>query len=120
MFPNLYLPFNSYPYYRKYNRYNTSQNYIHNPHYNHTLYNNSHSNNVQKSDKEYETISNKIDEDCLNSSEKRNQTESFLFDLFGLKLYFDDILIICLIFFLYTEGVKDESLFIALILLLLT
>ena len=41
------------------------------------------------------------------------------FDILGIKLYFDDILLICLIFFLYTEGVQDEMLFIALILLLL-
>ncbi len=33
---------------------------------------------------------------------------------------FDDILIIAIIFFLYNEGVQDQSLFIALILLLLS
>lgn len=43
-----------------------------------------------------------------------------LFEVFGIKLYFDDILLICLIFFLYTEGVEDQYLFIALILLLLS
>lgn len=43
-----------------------------------------------------------------------------MFQLFGINLYYDDILLICLIFFLYQEGVKDESLFIALILLLLS
>ena len=42
------------------------------------------------------------------------------FEIFGIKLQFDDILIICLIFFLYSEGVKDEMLFIALILLLIS
>lgn len=42
------------------------------------------------------------------------------FEIFGLKLYFDDLLLICLIFFLYNEGVKDQFLFIALILLLLS
>ena len=44
----------------------------------------------------------------------------YFFELFGLKLYFDDILLICLIFFLYQEGVKDDELFISLILLLLS
>ena len=43
-----------------------------------------------------------------------------IFELFGIKLYFDDILLICLIFFLYNEGVKDDYLFISLILLLLS
>ncbi len=42
------------------------------------------------------------------------------FEIFGLKLYFDDILIICLLFFLYKEEVHDEYLFTALILLLLS
>ena len=42
------------------------------------------------------------------------------FEIFGIKLYFDDILLICLIFFLYNEGVQDQYLFIALILLLLS
>ena len=58
-----------------------------------------------------------------NNLEKKNNSqnnESYFFELFGLKLYFDDVLLICLIFFLYQEGVKDEELFISLILLLLS
>ena len=42
------------------------------------------------------------------------------FELFGLKLYFDDVLIICILFFLYSEGVKDNMLFVSLLLLLLS
>lgn len=49
-----------------------------------------------------------------------NNNEDFLFDLFGIKLYFDDILILSLLFFLYTEGVKDYWLFISLLLLLIS
>jgi len=41
-------------------------------------------------------------------------------DLFGIKLYFDDILILSLLFFLYKEEVKDEGLFLALVLLLIS
>ena len=41
-------------------------------------------------------------------------------DLFGIKLYFDDVLILSLLFFLYKEEVKDESLFLALVLLLIS
>jgi len=37
-----------------------------------------------------------------------------------MDLYFDDILIICLILFLYNEDVKDTSLFIVLVLLLIS
>ena len=43
-----------------------------------------------------------------------------VFDVFGLRLYFDDVLIICILFFLYNEGVKDKMLFISLVLLLIS
>ena len=42
------------------------------------------------------------------------------FEIFGIKLNIDDIILIGLLFILYTEGVKDEMLYIALILLLIT
>ena len=44
----------------------------------------------------------------------------FSFEIFGITLHFDDILLICLLFFLYNEGVHDTLLFISLILLLLS
>ena len=53
-----------------------------------------------------------------NKSNKNN--DDFLFDLFGLKIYNDDVLLVSLIYFLYSEGVKDDGLFLALILLLLS
>ena len=53
------------------------------------------------------------------SPSKAEDTDIFL-EVFGIKLYFDDILLICLIFFLYNEGVKDQYLFISLVLLLLS
>ena len=54
----------------------------------------------------------------LNQTD-RDENENY-FDLFGLKLYNDDLLLIGMIFFLYKEDVKDQYLFIALILLLLS
>lgn len=51
--------------------------------------------------------------------EDRGEDEE-CFDILGLKLYHDDILLIGLIFFLYKEEVKDQYLFFALILLLLS
>jgi len=54
----------------------------------------------------------------LNQSD-RGEDESY-FEIFGLKLYSDDILLLGLIFFLYKEEVKDQYLFFALILLLLS
>lgn len=63
-------------------------------------------------------------DNSVNSKQSDQQSNSNddapLFQIFGINLYFDDILLICLIWFLYDEGVKDESLFIALILLLLS
>lgn len=66
------------------------------------------------------------DINAKNNCDKKNEScsdeneNSPFFQLFGINLYFDDILLVCLIFFLYQEGVKDEGLFIALILLLLS
>jgi len=53
-----------------------------------------------------------------NKSNKNNM--DYLFDLFGLKIYSDDVLIVSLIYFLYSENVKDDGLFIVLVLLLLS
>lgn len=55
----------------------------------------------------------------LHDSQKTSN-ENYFFELFGLTLYFDDILLMCLLFFLYNEGVKDDELFISLVLLLLS
>lgn len=49
-----------------------------------------------------------------------NSPDPVWLDLFGIKLYFDDVLILSLLFFLYKEEVKDEGLFLALVLLLIS
>ncbi len=59
----------------------------------------------------------------MDRKEKTNENslnDKPLFEILGIKLYFDDVLLICLIFFLYNEGVQDQYLFITLILLLLS
>lgn len=56
----------------------------------------------------------------LKKSSEIRKDSNEVFEIFGIKLHFDDILLICLIFFLYSEGVKDDYLFISLILLLLS
>lgn len=59
--------------------------------------------------------------DDYNSPCKSNShNNDYLFDLLGLKIYNDDILLVSLIYFLYSEGVKDDGLFLVLILLLLS
>lgn len=62
----------------------------------------------------------------LNTSNNTTKKSNFstcnpqVFNILGITLLFDDILIICLLFFLYSEGVQDDMLFIALVLLLLS
>ena len=62
---------------------------------------------------------------AIESSEgekKENRTldGSPLIEIFGISLYFDDILLVCLIFFLFQEDVDDPWLYISLLLLLLS
>ena len=68
-----------------------------------------HTNNNEESYRDFK---------AKNKSNK--YVDDYLFDLFGLKIYNDDILLVSLIYFLYSEGVKDDGLFIVLILLLLS
>ena len=83
------------------------RNYRYRPTYNYPTHNN-------------ETISHNKTLNKIKEPEKHKNTEEAFLELFGIKLYFDDILLISLIFFLYNEGVKDDGLFMALILLLLS
>jgi hypothetical protein len=55
-----------------------------------------------------------------NSECDNSESSECFFEIFGLKLHFDDVLIICILFFLYTEEVHDEELFLCLILLLIS
>lgn len=60
----------------------------------------------------------KINNNVNNSINNNDKTP--LFNLFGIQLYFDDILLICVIFFLYNEEIEDNYLLLALVLLLLS
>lgn len=75
--------------------------------------------------KKSENNSYKIsDNSCKISRNSTDQNlppnKDFVLDLFGIKLYFDDILILSLLFFLYKENVKDDWLFLSLVLLLIS
>lgn len=69
-------------------------------------------------------MNNTADCNCCNNFDVCNEFNSYdeeqCFEIFGIKLHFDDLLIIALLFFLYQEDVKDTYLYIALILLLLS
>lgn len=103
------FPYFSMPYSNRYSRYGYKY-----PYYSYKNMNRPNTNNY---------VNNKND-NCSNNYKKDDSftesNDSPLFQLFGINLYFDDILLICLIWFLYNEGVKDQELFIALILLLLS
>lgn len=129
-FPNY-----SFPLYRNYNRYNryslntpfiTSNIRRPFPPINH---------NYQEKTQEYDSSNKNIsstnlpensskiqdskEKEAKNSKNEKCSDNEFL-EIFGIKLYFDDLMIISLLFFLYSEGVNDYYLFITLILLLLT
>lgn len=71
-------------------------------------------------EKKHSPSTSKFNANAESRKEDDRQDEEILFEIFGLKLYYDDVLLICLIFFLYQEGVQDQYLFFALVLLLLS
>ncbi len=125
-----HLPYFSMPYYNRYSRYGYRYPYYSYRKSNSNMDSSSVFHNAtsipNKNNSYYKNFDNKASK-CTNFTkdlEKENNSNSSsdspLFQLFGINLYFDDILLICLIWFLYDEGVKDQELFIALILLLLS
>lgn len=124
------FPFFQYPYNnRYYPRYNyNNENYMHN------------SNNINSEKKdtshtnENDTYNNDIDEKTQKNKSSRYSgfgpihfqnpfeldSEQPVLEILGISLYLDDLIILGLLFFLYKEGVKDDMLFLSLILLLLS
>lgn len=85
---------------------------------NNTYNNNPKSNNLGSNfSHSSNNFSNTFNMDNIEKETKQNEQ---FFEIFGIKLYFDDLLIIALLFFLYKEECTDDSLFIILILLLLS
>lgn len=68
----------------------------------------------------YNLYENQVNTEKLTENDIESNNDDNIFEIFGIKLHSDDILLICLIFFLFKEGVQDEYLFISLILLLLS
>lgn len=62
-------------------------------------------------------INNTIKPSC-NYGHSTFDENNPIFEIFGIKLYLDDLIIIGLLFFLYQEKVNDEMLYIILFLLL--
>ena len=124
------FPFFQYPYNnRYYPRYNYNNgNYMHN------------SNNINSEKKDTShTNENNIKNDYSNEETQKNKSSRYtgfgpihfqnpfeldseqpVLEILGISLYLDDLIILGLLFFLYKEGVKDDMLFLSLILLLLS
>lgn len=100
------FPFFGFPYqYPYYNRY-----------YNNYKYYNS---NINKNNNDANDTDKEIEESSVQARDNNNCDKPIL-NFMGIKLFLDDIIILGILFLLYTEEVKDEMLFIALILLLLS
>lgn len=101
-FPFYGYPYN-YPYYRYYNRY--------------------YKNDLQLSEsenKEKDSITNSSKVSNTTNSRFDSNSEQAIFEIFGIKLYLDDLIILGILFFLYQQNVQDEMLYIILFLLLLS
>ena len=111
-FPFLGYPYN-YNYYRYYNRYNPSIK---------DTTNNTNSEGQEKNKEEKDSITNSKEiSNTINSISYLNSTsdsDQAIFEIFGIKLYLDDLIIIGLLFFLYQQNVNDEMLYMILFLLL--
>lgn len=97
------FPYFSFPY--NYSYYKRPSSHL--PNSNHSIYKNS--------------IIDKCNNTIKNTSQKENyysDEDKPIFEILGIKLFLDDIIILCVLFFLYQEKVKDEMLYIILLLLL--
>jgi len=113
-FKNRTSPYRYYTYPNLRNRYSPSYN----------SYNETPSSNVLEKTRVENNSASIIKETASSKSEtsenRYNEKNEQFFSILGIHLYFDDLIILSLLFFLYNEGVKDEGLFICLILLLLS
>ena len=106
-FPFLGYPYN-YNYYRYYNRYNHNIK---------NVTNNNQSQIQEENKEEKDSITNSKISNTI-SSRSYSSSDQALFEIFGIELYLDDLIIIGLLFFLYQQNVNDEMLYMILFLLL--
>lgn len=75
-------------------------------------------NNPYAYNKNYLPTYSKVEHEAAN--EPKKEDKNTVFEIFGISLEFDDLLILGLLFFLYMEDVKDYNLYMVLVLLLLS
>ncbi len=100
------FPFYGYPYSNPYYRY--QKQYMND-------FKNSQMDKTENSITNSKKISNTINQKL---NKQISTDDEVLFEIFGIKIYMDDLIIIGLLYFLYQENVKDEMLYIVLFLLL--
>ena len=104
-FPFFHSPYNNY-YYRYYPNCNMNHNSI--------------PKNVENTEDASTVDKENVSDNTRRKNEKKSDLEQPIFEILGISIYLDDLIILGLLFFLYTENVQDEILFITLILLLLS
>ena len=112
-----------YPYYLNKNPsgFNVPMSHIYSNNYNNLNNRNLHMNNNTAQNENKSNSKEKFDDNVNeNRSNSKEHERKDFFEIFGIKLYFDDILILCLLYVLYKEEVHDEMLFFALVLLLIS
>ena len=109
------LPFFGFPYQYPYNNY--YKNPIHNINKNNSI---NSSSIISESDKKNNKKQAKYRQPFSFNFDGVSDNSKPVAELLGINLYIDDIIILCLLFVLYKEEVKDEMLFICLLLLLIT
>lgn len=116
------FPYNNY--YRPYNRYSNHHYVSPNNNYKENVNDNKQENNIcddtPKKEENRKSSNYTTFGPIIFNSSSFSDLEQPVLEILGLKLYLDDLIILALLFFLYKEDVKDEILFIALILLLLS
>ena len=109
------FPYFGYPYHRPYYQYYNPQNYVD------IQKNVSNEESYNKASTSKETDKENVQKD-INSLDYRNNivdsNDTPIFEIFGIKLYSDDLIILAVLFLLYEQNVKDEILYIILFLLL--
>lgn len=67
-----------------------------------------------------ESTGTKKENSITNSKKISNTIDPPIFEILGIKIYQDDLIILALLYFLYQQDIKDEMLYIVLFLLLLS
>ena len=71
-----------------------------------------------KSESKKDSVINSNEFNNTTSSKFSSNPEDAIFEIFGIKLYLDDLIILGILFFLYQQNVNDQMLYIILFLLL--